>query len=158
MSGRYAADTKVSSESSRAEIERTLVRYGASAFAYGWDHDEARARIQFRIVGRFVRMTLPLPDYNDFWKTPERGLTRSEAAQKAAYEQAVRQRWRALALVVKAKLEAVDAGISTIEREFLADVLLPDGTTLGEWSAPALEAAYASGRMPTNILALPAPR
>lgn len=30
MSGKYAADTSVSSESSRTEIERTLQRYGAS--------------------------------------------------------------------------------------------------------------------------------
>jgi hypothetical protein len=31
---RYAADTSVSVEKSRMEIERTLARYGADAFAY----------------------------------------------------------------------------------------------------------------------------
>ncbi|WP_242394821.1 hypothetical protein [Anaeromyxobacter oryzisoli] len=35
--GRYAQGTSVPMERSRAEIERTLVRYGASGFAYAWE-------------------------------------------------------------------------------------------------------------------------
>ena len=41
---RYAADTQVSVDASRAEIERTLTRYGATAFMYGWDADRAIIR------------------------------------------------------------------------------------------------------------------
>jgi hypothetical protein len=33
---RYAAETTVASDRSRAEIERILERYGASSFMYGW--------------------------------------------------------------------------------------------------------------------------
>lgn len=54
---RYAADTSVSVERSKAEIEKTLTRYGASAFAYGWEGDEAM--IQFRAakwwLGEYTR-------------------------------------------------------------------------------------------------------
>lgn len=50
--------------------------------------------------------------------------------------------------MIKAKLEAVDAGISTVEEEFLAHVMTPDGSTVHEWLAPQLEHAYASGQMP----------
>lgn len=146
----YAAGTDVPSDRSRAEIERTLKRYGARAFAYAWEEDDAPvATIAFRLADRQVRMRLPLPDPRDrqFTITPT-GKARSATAVDAAYEQGVRQKWRALALVVKAKLEAVDAGISTIEREFLADVALPGGTTVGEWAASQLAAVYAGGSMP----------
>ena len=33
---RYAEQTSVAAERSRAEIEGTLTRYGATAFMYGW--------------------------------------------------------------------------------------------------------------------------
>jgi hypothetical protein len=33
----YAANTTVAPEKSRAEIERTLRRYGADAFSYGYE-------------------------------------------------------------------------------------------------------------------------
>lgn len=43
---------------------------------------------------------------------------------------------RALALCIKAKLEAVQAGIVTFDEEFLAHFLLPDGKTVGDhWGA-----------------------
>ena len=55
---------------------------------------------------------------------------------------------RALLLVIKAKLEAVTAGISTIETEFLANIVLPDNTTAGEWMLPQIDRAYCTGEMP----------
>ncbi|HWF01594.1 MAG TPA: hypothetical protein VG248_17460 [Caulobacteraceae bacterium] len=54
-------------------------------------------------------------------------------------EQACRQKWRALALVIKAKLEAVSAGITTVEDEFLAQTMMGDGRTVGEVVQPQLE-------------------
>ena len=36
-SGRYATDTRVSVERSKAEIEAILARYGADQFMYGWE-------------------------------------------------------------------------------------------------------------------------
>ena len=53
-----------------------------------------------------------------------------------------------LLLVIKAKLEAVTAGISTIETEFLANIVLPDNTTAGEWMLPQIDRAYRTGEMP----------
>ena len=54
-------------------------------------------------------------------------------------------------MVIKAKLVAVEAGISTIEREFLADVVLPDGHTVGQWVAPQLDKIYERGEMPALL-------
>jgi hypothetical protein len=147
---RYAANTEVPSDRSRAEIERTLRRYGASAFAYGWEGN--RAQIGFKLADRQIKFTLPLPDpeAGEFTLTPT-GRERSEKAAEDAYEQAVRQRWRALALVIKAKLEAVEAGISTVEREFLDAIMLPDGRTVGDWLGPQLGAVYARETMPALL-------
>ena len=147
---RYAENTAVASDRSRSEIERTLRRYGASAFAYGWQGHTAQ--IMFEMAGRRIKFGLPLPDPSsrDFTFTPT-GRERSASAAEDAYEQAVRQRWRALALVIKAKLEAVEAGISTVEDEFLAHVALPAGGTVGEWMRPRLGEVYATGNMPALL-------
>jgi len=148
VNARYAERTSVSSDASRTEIERTLRRYGATAFGYGWEGKQAT--VMFVMGDRRIRFQLPLPDPNDrqFTHTPGKGLVRSTEAQEREYEQAVRQRWRALALVIKAKLEAVEAGISTVEDEFLAFVMLPNGSTVGQWAQPQIEQAYATGTMP----------
>lgn len=63
------------------------------------------------LTGR-VRFVLPLPDPQDreFTHTPGRQTRRSESKRAEAWEQACRQAWRALALVVKAKLEAIEGG------------------------------------------------
>lgn len=141
---RYAENTQVSSDKSRAEIERTLSRYGATSFTYGWE--QTRAAIAFVMEGRQIRFVLPLPDRSsdEFRLTPT-GKGRAPNAAEGAYEQAVRQRWRALALMVKAKLEAVSAGIVSFEVEFLPHTVLPSGRTVAEDVLPAVEQAYSSG-------------
>ncbi len=151
---RYAASTSVSSERSRAEIEQILKRYGADQFAYGWDQSDAM--IQFRAHGRLVRFVLPLPDRNarEFTHTPVSGQRRQEPAAEKEYEQAVRQRWRALVLLVKAKLEGVASGVVTFEEEFLAHTVLPDNSTVSEFMEPQIELAYTTGRMPQALPAL----
>lgn len=150
MAGKYASATDVGAERSRAEIERTLSRYGATQFMYGWD--ERRAALGFEVAGRQVRFVLPLPDPSDpsFARTPT-GRPRAKAAAATAFEQEVRQRWRALALVIKAKLEAVETGIVGFEQEFLAHLVLPDGATVGDTVAPRLVEAYESGAVPALL-------
>ena len=49
------------------------------------------------------------------------------------------------------KAEEKCTGISTIEREFLSNIVLPDGQTVGEWMAPQLETAYTQGNMPALL-------
>lgn len=148
---KYASKTEVSSERTRAEIESTLRRYGATGFMYGWEGE--RAIIGFKTNNRMLRFILPLPDRNSrkFTHTPERGFRRNQKQQEEAYEQAVRQRWRALALAIKAKLEAVECGITDFESEFLAHIVLPDGSTVGQWAKPQIEQVYISGQMPPML-------
>lgn len=152
----YAENTSVPADRSRAEIERTLQRYGASQFMYGYD--EQHSMVAFAMAGRQVRFVLPMPDKNDprFTMTPSGRKRRDPSSMLAEYEKATRQRWRALALVIKAKLEAVEAGITVFEDEFLAHIVLPDGTTAGDWMRPQIAKAYEKGAMPAKLqLALP---
>jgi len=106
--------------------------------------------LAFRAHGRMIRVELPTPTVDECRRTPT-GRVRSTGDARTAQQKATRQRWRALALIVKAKLEAVEAGVTTFEDEFLAHILLPDGTTVGQNTAPALEHAYETGQMPALL-------
>jgi hypothetical protein len=153
----YASKTTVPPEKSRMEIEQTIRRYGAEAFAYGYEG--AQAMVTFRAEGRYVRFVIGMPQVEDYRVVP-RG-TRNAMARRTDKQaedhraQAERQRWRALLLVIKAKLEAVDAGIVTFEEEFMAHILLPNGETVGTYMSPQIEEAYATGTMPPMLPALP---
>tara|TARA_R100001086_G_scaffold245787_3_gene177163 strand:+ start:4440 stop:4904 length:465 start_codon:yes stop_codon:yes gene_type:complete len=147
---RYAQNTQVSADRSRGELEKVLQRYGAEAFAYGTER--THAFVAFRVSGRSVRFSIQLPDIEDqeFTLTPT-GRERAPAAIYAEWEKATRQRWRALLLVVKAKLEAIDSGISSFEQEFLAWIVDAQGRTLGDTLVPQLD-RIASGSSPLKLL------
>jgi hypothetical protein len=141
----YAEETSEPVERSRAEIEELLRKYGADQFASGWSGK--RAVVQFLAEGRTIRFVLPLPNPTDTQFTQHPRYTykyRSTEAAKNAYEQQVQRRWRALALVIKAKLEAVETGIATFENEFMPHVIMPDGKTVAEHVQPWIAQAYES--------------
>lgn len=143
----YAQNTGVSTERSKAEIERTLARYGATSFAYASRHDAAM--VEFQANGKRIRFILPLPDRHAREITHDgRKSLRSPERQADAWEQACRVKWRALSLVVKAKLEAVASGITTLEQEFMAHIVLPGGKTVGDMMIPRIDEAYRSGKVP----------
>lgn len=138
----FAAGTAVPIERSRAEIEKMLVRYGATAFSSSWD--ATRASFGFAYEGWHVRFSLDYPkrDEERFTKVPGRWSPRSETEQAKLYDAEIRRLWRALVLLTKAKLECVTSGISTFEKEFLAHIVLPNSNeTIGEYAIPKLEMA-----------------
>jgi hypothetical protein len=143
---RYAAETTVSVEASRIEMERTLMRYGAEKFAYATE--PGRATVGFEMEGRRIRLDVPLPKLEEFRLTPGKKLERTRDQMMTEWEKACRQRWRAVALVVKAKLEAVESGISTVESEFMSGIILPVVGTVGVWMRPQIKKAYELGTVP----------
>lgn len=150
--GQYASDTSVSVASSIAEIQRTVERYGADGFGFGRQGE--RAMVEFVTDETRVRFVLQLPEprSREFTHTPNRGTARTADQAHKAWEQACRQRWRALCLVIKAKLEAVESGIVEFREEFMAHIVLPDGTTFGSHAIPAIEKAYLSGNVDLKLL------
>jgi hypothetical protein len=127
----FAHDTSVSVEKSKIEIEKLLTKHGAIGFQTGWQgqigDDPGWDVIGFRWKDRAVRFRLDRPN--------------SRRMSNAAYDQRNRQRWRVLALVIKAKLEAVHAGVAIFEEEFLANIVTADDRTMGEILVPMLTAA-----------------
>lgn len=140
----YAAETEVPVERSKSQIEAMLRQRGATDYATGWDaHSD---RIQFRLNNVTVRFTLPRPLVESF-ATDKNGRDRREAVAVKMLEQAQRARWRALYLVIKAKLEAVDTGIAIYEEEFMAFVVMSDGKTIGEILVPQIQQGSAKLRL-----------
>lgn len=147
----YAEGTTVSPEKSRMEIEQTLTRYGASAF--GYMNSENGSAVVFKVNGRSIKIVIahqPCPFNVGEWRS-RRGYAK-ESDVAAWIEQDKRRRWRALLLVIKAKLEAVESKIATFDDEFLAYVVMPNGQTMGEWMAPQIASAIEHGQMPKLLL------
>jgi hypothetical protein len=155
---KFAIDTDVPVERSRMEIEATLARYGADRFAYF--SEKTRAIIVFEAKERRLKFELPLPQITDHEVTHGGGDKREKRRNAgtdlhAVAAQLTRARWRALALCIKAKLESVESGIETFESAFLANVVLPDGSTVGQHVSPAIARTYATNTMQPL---LPAPK
>jgi hypothetical protein len=148
----YAAGTEVTPDRSQAEIARLVSRYGARSFATGWDQD--RAIVTFIAHGRQVRFSLPLPTLLQEYMVTESGRRRDKDGATRAMQAEIRRRWRALAMVIKAKLELLETGVATFEEEFLPYVVLPNGRTVAEETMPAVQAAIERGAMPDRVLAI----
>lgn len=131
----YARYTKVGTDQTRIEIERTLTRYGAKSFAYFTE--EGRAIVVFEAHDRRIRFDLMLPD-----------------GKTVNVDQKKRSAWRALLLCIKAKLESVESKIESFEEAFLAHVVMPDGLTVGQHTKAQIGQAYKDGSM---VPLLPSP-
>lgn len=124
----YAETTKVGIGETKADIEKLMLKAGASAF--GIVQDGPKAQVMFRLKKRMYQFAIIIP----------------------ALPQPARARWRALLLVLKAKIEAVDSGITSLEDEFLAQTMMSDGETVGQKINPQIEENYRIGRTPQLLL------
>lgn len=146
--GTYAATTTVTIGKSQDEIKNTLRKYGAERL--GIMEDMKAGYVMFEYSGLTVQMEVPFPSKDEFKKS-ETGRSRTTSVIENHYEQALRQRWRALLLAIKAKLEAVELGISSIEEEFLAFIKMPNGISFGDTVIPKIQEIANTGKMPTMI-------
>lgn len=139
MSG-YARQTTVSVERSMQEIRKELTRFGAERFGFIEEPDGAQIAFEYHGV-RYV-FRVPLPTNKD----AERAYPRTYVLD--AVDKLNRARWRSLALIVKAKLVAVEDGITTVEKEFLAHIALPGGELLGDRLLPEVQRMAQTGELP----------
>jgi hypothetical protein len=108
----------------------------------------------FELNSRRIRFDLPLPDraadefVYRFWGGERKNEQLSIDKQHKLWEQACRQRWRALLLAIKAKLEAVESGITSFEKEFLAHIVMADGKTIGQHIVPQVQKLCDVGGLP----------
>jgi hypothetical protein len=162
---RYAEGTEVPVSKTRDELENLLERHGAGQIQVTRDASTKQAVVIFRIAERYVKLQVKLsasdvPPINfESWackdktiKFPQSWGAWSESKRKdwiaKTLEQREREAWRRLLLITRGKLELVADAESTVEREFLADIMLPDGSTVHEQLQPRLAESYTSGEMP----------
>jgi hypothetical protein len=150
----YAEGTSVPVERSKAELEKVVRQHGGYNYGTG-SRDDAGVALVYFTIGvnerrRQVRLLLPLPKLASGAEEEQHFARRrgQRRGPRELWEQACRERWRVLVLAVRAKFELVEAGGSTIEREFLADLALPDGRTVGELLPAVIAEAYLTGQMP----------
>lgn len=128
---RYAERTSVPVDRTRSEIERLLERHGAASFVYGTTNGQAL--LAFEMRERRLRFLVPLPCLN------------KASSNENAVKSETRRRYRALLLVLKAKLEAVESSIVTFDEEFLAHIVIEGNTTVGDRMVPGIPAALKNG-------------
>lgn len=149
MTGKYAEGTTVSIDTSIIELKRLIQKYGASKFVYG---EEAGGYVvMFEMNNRRIRFYLPVPPLTNFEYVGNTYRTRTDKGMRDAQEAEVRRLWRTLILIIKSKFEIVASGITSFETEFLANIVLPDNRTFGEWASPQLEGIYSTGQMPALL-------
>lgn len=158
MATGYATNTTVSVEKSKMEIDALLAKHGASSRGIVVDDEKGTALIGFVRGGLQYRLAVPLPLPETAKKLARpRAWPRWDEHQRAAWlrkewEQMCRTRWRAMLLLLKAKFEAINMQVSTIEKEFMADLVLPNGETVAVALGKTISEALGSGKMPTLML------
>ncbi|MBA7487089.1 hypothetical protein ES707_22651 [subsurface metagenome] len=121
---RYAKNTSVPVARSRQKIEELLESYGIDESFMG--RSPRGDGIGFKYNGKVYKMNVPAPS--------------KENKTEKQYEQQLRQRWRILYMSTKMKFEEIDAGVISFEDQFLAQMCLPNGSTVADFM-----------RLPENI-------
>lgn len=156
MPKRYAASTDTTVEKTRFDLESELYRFGAEGFGYAVQG--SRAVVSFLYNNYQIRLELPLPDMNDPQAVLEAGKEIARAGRKRmptsaneAFDSVMKQRWRALLLILKAKLVAITEEVRSFEEEFGWDIVLPNQQTVGQYLQPQLEEGRRGGTLPKAL-------
>lgn len=120
--GSFAKRTTVPVEKSLMEIRRVLDRYGAT-------------ETSITLVGGKKGLSFKMRDSLAGW----RGV-RVTIAESALESQTERQQWRALVMLLRAKLESIALNVTTFEQEFLPYIQLSETRTVGDVIIPQMRA------------------
>jgi len=108
---KYAKDTDVPVSRSKLHIERLLTDWGIEEYFFGTS--SRGDGIGFKFSDKTYKLSVPVA--ND------------------CSEKTRRQMWRILFMSLKMKLEEIDAGLITFEDQFLSQMALPNGSTVGQF-------------------------
>lgn len=138
MPRKYATDTVVAVSKSRGEIDNLLRDWGANGVQWTDEWDEAKVTLRFQWPhGDHVfsaRMVIRVPSEEELEPLAIDGRSGDVSENKMAKLLAARgkQEHRLLLLLIKATLNAVDAGVITDVEAFLPYLEGKDGRTVGE--------------------------
>lgn len=137
----YAGETTVPVELTLAEIQALLAQRGAVNIATGRRDRQAPpiGWVSFSVEAHDFLLRLPLPVLTDpSIAAGPNGKARTEEQARRALAQRERAAWRALLLSMRGRFVSIDAGISTLAREFLGDMVY-GGRTIADAVLPAVE-------------------
>lgn len=153
---KFATGTTVTAAKTEGEIKEMLSRRGVTKI--GTMDDGETYTLGFQYEGMGFKICLPLPDPDDrrftHYKQGGTAFERVDNAKRELYEKEVNRRWRAFGAVIKAKIVAVEEGISTMEAEFIGNAIMRSGRTVAEEWSPRLPQLLTSG----DIKALEPPK
>ena len=142
---RIAEGTKVPVESSRGEISGILTKHGCLRMA--WGMEPRGDTLQFELAGKHFRFLIEKPTAEEVRKRDGDNYTYPHNVDWGVKAEAEwRRRWRANVLLIKAKLEFIDGGDTSLEAEFMPYLVMPGGKTLGEFVAGGGLAQLGSGK------------
>ncbi|WP_344299355.1 hypothetical protein [Sinomonas flava] len=137
----YVRGASLTCSDSQSEIEAVLLAAGAAGFRCV--SQQGRAVLAFSSGGHRFRIVLPLPG-----PSAPGGL---RPYRRSAPQEDARRRWRQLAQLIRAKVDAVEAGIASFDEEFLAYIVMPGGGTVFEAAAPRIATAYDGREGPAAV-------
>lgn len=133
MNKRYAEGTTVPVEKSVEDLRRLAERYDADEFTYAIS--PRQGAVMFRLDGVPLRYDVAFP------------VDTNLSVRQAEAEW--RRRWRVVLLKAKGQFEAHLDGEESVTRAFLANVMLPDGSTVGDHvDREGVTAAFEGGFLP----------
>ena len=134
MTKRYAEGTTVPVDRSRGELTGLLTEHGCQRMA--WATEPGADTLMFELGGNQYRFVIAKPTLDDLraiYRADGRDWSRVVDPQ-AKVDGEWRRRWRAHVLLLKAKLEFVAGGDTTLQREFMPALVVAGGrSTLAEW-------------------------
>ena len=136
---RYAEGTAVSVDSSRGEITGILAKHGVQRM--GWMASPEGDELMFELGGGSYRLSMVKPTLTEI-----RRLYPNAYNEQAKIDGEWRRRWRANVLLLKAKLEFVASGDTTLDRELLPYRILKDGRTIEQTMAAGGLPMLAAGK------------
>ena len=125
MTRRYAEGTAVSVNASQGEIAGILMAHGVRK--QGWMSSPEGDELMFELGGHSFRFRILKPTLTEIYQ-----LYPNARDSNAKLDAEWRRRWRANVLLLKAKLEFIDSGDTTLERELLPYMLTAGGQTVAE--------------------------
>ena len=142
-------NTKADPERTQSQINKLLQKYGVSSYAWTTEWDKAKVQLALRIeqdnkgARKVYDIVMEPPTFAKSHRTyiPMKG--RSEVVYAPNWAAS----FRFLYYHVKAKLEEVAYGGSTVEKAFMAEILtrLPDGSTKTIYQVLADRQAFEKG-------------
>jgi hypothetical protein len=142
---RYAEGTKVTVESSRGEITGILAKHGVQKM--GWMSAPDGDELMFELEGGSFRFRMVKPTAESMRERDGKTYAYPQNIDwEAKATQEWRRVWRANVLLLKAKLEFIESGDTTLDRELMAYRVLKDGRTLEDAIAAGGVPMLAAGR------------